>query len=380
LVAFLLLGINVKAAGPPDQLCDASGSTGWTTVIRQNPHFTTQTFTPQQNRLSRVVLDMLGDGVGSAALAIFHDDALIALNTNDMVAEPNGRGDMGFNFNDITLVPNDVYQIFPIYSYGNTSLGWYWNYNCYSGGTAYVGSSVQDNDFGFATYGFTIPDPTPTPTPTPTATPSGSPTPTPSATPTPTPTLTTSQTLVPSTLSYVVKNNLIINDFINGIEATSNDILILNGTGVAGSTVVIDFNGTTYEAIVEQGGTWFLQLQLVELATGDYTITSQTKSGTEISESADLLVINFTSINTPTITTTTKENDWKLYLYIGAAVIVLGSLVVYYFIKKRKSGQPIASKVDSVITPETSVATPNEEEPPTEAPTDETPPTDSKPE
>jgi hypothetical protein len=162
LAVFLLLGTNVKAAGPPDQVCDTSGSSGWTTVIRQNPNFTTQTFTPQQNRLSRVVLDMLGDGVGSAALAIFHDDALIALNTNDMVAEPNGRGDMGFNFNDIILVPGDVYQIFPIYSYGNTSLGWHWQFNCYSGGAGYIGSSAQDYDFGFSTHGFTVePEPTP---------------------------------------------------------------------------------------------------------------------------------------------------------------------------------------------------------------------------
>ncbi len=156
---FLTVGTNLSvavAAGPPDQQCDAYNlGGGYTTMIRDTEYLASQTFTPTQNRLSRITITVLGDGNGEVGMALLKDGGIIAFNTDGMIAEPNGTEVMTMQYNDIELVPGHTgYKILPIYSVGNASLFWYKKTACYDGGAAYFGSTSQDFDFDFATYGF----------------------------------------------------------------------------------------------------------------------------------------------------------------------------------------------------------------------------------
>jgi len=164
LLLMLSVGTNfsvVSAEEILDQQCDAyNDGGGYTTMIRSSEFLASQTFTPTQNRLSKIEITVLGDGNGEVGMTLLKDGSIIAFNTDGMMAEPNGTEVMTMQFNDIELVPgHSGYKILPIYSVGNASLFWYKKTACYAGGNAYFGNTAQDFDFDFATYGFTYEDP-----------------------------------------------------------------------------------------------------------------------------------------------------------------------------------------------------------------------------
>ena len=154
----LTIGTNFNialSAGPPDQTCDASLG-GYMTLIRDPDKLLSQTFTPNQNRLSRITIQIFGDGTEQGVgMVIFKDSSIIAFNTNGMVNEPVGYGEVSFEYDDVELTPGySGYKILPIYSIGNTAIFWHYLDGCYDGGVAYMGSVAKSYDFGFATYGF----------------------------------------------------------------------------------------------------------------------------------------------------------------------------------------------------------------------------------
>lgn len=379
-VLAIVASMNINAAGPPDQYCDASSWwTGDTTITKGD--VAKQTFKPQQNRLSRVILDMNGDGNGTVGLIVSGNGSLYgSTNGGDgFVAEPNGRGDVEFYFDDVELVPGVTYTLLPIYSIGNADLNWYYKDTCYADGAAYLGSVEKTWDFGFETQGFTYTDPTPVPiaTPTPTVSEDGT---TPTATPTPAPEV--SADIAVPVLTYVVKNNLQITDFTSGIDVDGDDIFILNGTATAGSTVIVTLNGETYEAVADSTGAWFMQLAVDELATGEYTLTAQTQVGDKISEATELLTISLTAVESAQVIAAVEDedsNNWLLYLYIGIGVVViLGGALTYYLIRRKKQAAKNTTKATSV-TPSENAEASSEEKPKEEtSPTEEKTSTDSK--
>lgn len=167
LISFLLgtFGIfpgfkDVNAAGPPDQICPDLLTTAWTSMIREPEYILGQTFKPEQNRLSKVQIVVEGDGDGSVGGSIWKDGGIYALATNDMVSEPEGKGVIEFYFNDIEIEIGSTYKVIPIYSNGNTKLGWYYSSSCnYEGGAAYMGDTEKNYDFAFATFGFDYEEP-----------------------------------------------------------------------------------------------------------------------------------------------------------------------------------------------------------------------------
>jgi hypothetical protein len=171
----------------------------------------------------------------------------------------------------------------------------------------------------------------------------------------------------------VIKNNLKITELTEAIEAESDNLLVLNGSGTVGSKVLIVFNDNAFEATVDQTGKWFLQLAISDVATGDYVVTGQTQVGNEVSEEADLLTVQLTAIETDEVVVAPTNDNSRLYLYIGiaTAVVVIGGLIAYYLVrKKKKASMDSSAQANNVVTTPKSIITPSEEITPTE--TDQT--------
>jgi len=151
---FSLSPDGTKAAGPPDQFCTAKGG-AYTTMIRNVSNQTTQTFKPTVTNISRVTVKIKGDGVGLLGFGIQKNNKILAWNNEGATAEPNGDNQtMTFTFNDLEVLVNQEYSLVPRISTNNYTLYWYYDYDCYDRGAAYVGTEKRDYDFDFAIYGF----------------------------------------------------------------------------------------------------------------------------------------------------------------------------------------------------------------------------------
>jgi len=154
---FNLIQIPAIQAAEADQYC--TPGTAWVTVNGHSSIF--QTFTPSQNRLTRVGLWMKGDADGTVNLRVRKGNDTICYATR---SEPDGYKLIYFDFNDIELTPGVTYILFVTTGSGNTSLGWHRSASgsdCYAGGAAYLDGEEKDYDWGFATYGYTYTPPEP---------------------------------------------------------------------------------------------------------------------------------------------------------------------------------------------------------------------------
>lgn len=113
-----------------------------------------QFFTPTQNRLTKVVVKINGDGEGSLMSTIILDTDYVGF--SDTVAEPDGLNKIvTFRFDSLALTPGTQYRLAILATYGNDFVEWQYKDVCYEGGDALVSSGFQDYDFIFATYGYT---------------------------------------------------------------------------------------------------------------------------------------------------------------------------------------------------------------------------------
>ncbi len=145
----------IYGASSVDQYCNPG--TAWVTVNGHSSIY--QTFTPSQNRLTRVGLWMEGDGDGTVYLRVRKGGDTIGY---DYRSEPSGYQLIYFDFDEIELTPSATYILFVSTGAGNTSLHWRRSpigSGCYSGGTAYLDGAEKDYDWGFASYGFTYTPP-----------------------------------------------------------------------------------------------------------------------------------------------------------------------------------------------------------------------------
>lgn len=113
-----------------------------------------QYFTPTQNRLTKVVVKINGDGEGSLTSTIILDTSYVGF--SDTVAEPDGLDKIvTLRFDSLALTPGTQYRLAILATYGNDFAEWQYKNACYAGGDALVDGAFQDYDFIFATYGYT---------------------------------------------------------------------------------------------------------------------------------------------------------------------------------------------------------------------------------
>ncbi len=156
-VIILALVFNFTATPPiygaeeVDQYCTPGDA--WVTVSGHSD--ISQTFTPSQNRLSRVGVWVEGDGDGTVYLRILKNNVTIGSGSR---SEPSEYSLIYFDFDDLTLEPgNSNYRIKLTTGPGNTSLRWHRSSSsgCCASGHALLDGTIKDYDWGFATYGWT---------------------------------------------------------------------------------------------------------------------------------------------------------------------------------------------------------------------------------
>lgn len=160
-LALLILPVQkVKAADTIDRSCNAAASP-LTASIGSGSW---QTFTPSQNRLSKISVDVFRNGnngnvMVGVTLKVSHD-----LGRSSVVVDAGskkvalGGATLVYDFTDIEVTPGDPYRI-TLTTTGDVS----WREQddlCYRGGDAYQNSKITDPrfDYGFATYGYTVED------------------------------------------------------------------------------------------------------------------------------------------------------------------------------------------------------------------------------
>lgn len=141
---------SVRAASA-DQYCTPGEA--WVAVAGHTSIY--QTFTPTQNRLTRIGLWMEGDGDGTIYLRLFHNTNVIGSGSR---SEPDGYALIYLDFDNLELTPNDSnYRISLTTGAANANLAWHRSSDdsCSGGGHAYIDGEQKSYDFGFATYGYT---------------------------------------------------------------------------------------------------------------------------------------------------------------------------------------------------------------------------------
>ena len=159
LVLGFLLPVKTKAATEvSDQKCGIAAGEGGGPAISDEERFrANQTFTPAKNRLTKVSAYLRGTGTGRFHIDLYHGESFIAKTTS--AAEPNGDSYVSVSFpSPITLTPGDgSYKIIVRKNDDNAVLYWFANWDCYSGGMAYLGDTPlggPDSSFGFITFGY----------------------------------------------------------------------------------------------------------------------------------------------------------------------------------------------------------------------------------
>jgi hypothetical protein len=133
-----------------DQYCSGPWS-GWTKIYGHND--ISQTFVPEHNRLTRMMLVLRGDGGGTVYIRLQKNATTIATAS---VSEPNGDETFVYaDFDDVNLVVGDSYRI--KLTTTDTEVGWYHSVGsgCCDSGSAYLDGTEKDYDWGFSTWGWT---------------------------------------------------------------------------------------------------------------------------------------------------------------------------------------------------------------------------------
>jgi len=351
---FLLSGLiqPLYAAGPADQFC-RTGLTPGNVTITNRSDVIYQTFTPQQNRLSKVVLDVNGDGIGKIKLKITTFMASEE-NSNGWVQEPNGRGYVEFLFNDLALVPGLIYALTPIAS-DNSVLTWNYKTDCYSGGSAAIGTTAKDYDYGFETYGFIdetlIATPTQQPEQPATNTPTSVITTTQqnvTVTTTPTSNLPKDNSLVPPKLLYAIKNFETVSNVNESVNVKSGDVITLYGEGTLGSQIMISMGDLSTVSDVDQQGKWSSQIVVNENSSGDYMIFGKTISLGKSSEEIELLKLNYGSPLIETVNDGSFIEKYAFYVVAAALTLIgIASYMLWYFLNKSKKGKAVEVKIEN---------------------------------
>lgn len=141
-----------------DQKCSIAAGEGGGPAISDEERFrSNQTFTPAKNRLTKVSAYLRGTGTGRFHIDLYHGNSFVAKTTS--AAEPNGDSYVSVSFpSPITLTPGDgSYKIIVRKNDDNAVLYWFADWDCYSGGMAYLGDTPlggPDSSFGFITFGY----------------------------------------------------------------------------------------------------------------------------------------------------------------------------------------------------------------------------------
>ncbi len=151
MMVFLFSPIKSAQAATADQYCTPGAA--WVAVAGHTSIY--QTFTPTQNRLTRIGLWMEGDGDGTVYLRLFHNTSVIGSGSR---SEPDGYALIYLDFDNLELTPGDSnYRISLTTGATNANLAWHRSSDdsCLEGGHAYIDGEQKSYDFGFATYGYT---------------------------------------------------------------------------------------------------------------------------------------------------------------------------------------------------------------------------------
>lgn len=168
IIAILVLSIlilpvkSAKAADSLDRSCDTSDS--FTTTKIGSGSW--QTFTPSQNRLSKITVHVfrheLDVPAPSVTLKVYTNSFHVGLLTDagsKSIADAGGAGvTLTYDFADKEVTPGESYRI-ALTTNGDVS----WlnkTGTCYRAGDAYSASKIIDPrlDYGFATYGYMVED------------------------------------------------------------------------------------------------------------------------------------------------------------------------------------------------------------------------------
>jgi len=158
---FFSLPIGVaKAADTLDRSCNAAGSPLTATIGTGS----WQTFSPSQNRLSKVSVDVFRNDndnnvMVGVTLKISNDftRSSMVMDAGSKKVSPGGST-LVYDFTDIEMIPGNPYRI-TLTTTGDVA----WRQQddtCYHGGDAYQNSKISNPrlDYGFATYGYTVED------------------------------------------------------------------------------------------------------------------------------------------------------------------------------------------------------------------------------
>jgi hypothetical protein len=362
-VAIIFLANEAKALTDfDDQVCRTTSTDG-TIRVTDRTDLLQQTFTPTMDHLTRVMLYMNGDGVGTVSLWVVEDsqNGKFYINENGPLPVPNGDGGLTFSFGSVSLTPGKKYILLPVPSEDST-LYWFYKENCYANGDGYMGIVVKTYDYSFKTWGWnTASNVSPTPNiidfniiSIPTATPlvkptaggniTGSPTATAmasgtgNATVAPTPILEIDSDIPAPTLEYVLKDSEKIENLAAITDLDESNKFVLYGTGVKDSKVVISIGNNNYEVAVDSFGTWFLQVPLSEIKSGTYVITGQTQINNKGGEILNLFTINLKNNSFKASVQDLSNKSSNNYLYIAAIIAVLIGLALLglYLSEKKK--------------------------------------------
>jgi len=159
-LAFFQLKPAKAATEVTDQKCSIAAGEGGGPAISDEERFrSNQTFTPAKNRLTKVSAYLRGTGTGRFHIDLYHGNSFVAKTTS--AAEPNGDSYVSVSFpSPITLTPGDgSYKIIVRKNDDNAVLYWFADWDCYSGGMAYLGDTPlggPDSSFGFITFGYDV--------------------------------------------------------------------------------------------------------------------------------------------------------------------------------------------------------------------------------
>ena len=336
-------------------------------ILSHNP--VGQTFKPEMNRLTSVLLALSGGG--NAAKVNLR---LIDTSTNTSVAFSSATtgvsaGWVVFNFSStVNLDTAKTYNV-AITTASNNA---YWvstTSGCYANGTAIVdGDVLATQDFGFITYGFNYVVPADPETPAEE----------PAVTEEPADEVNTGAgtetgemedvkiAAVDTTIAKPVLVSVSVNDDKEEvtpdtlITMSAVDTLKLTGTTVAGTKVVVMTGLETHEAEVTSDGNWTLELSGAEIGTTEVLVQGQATKDSLGSENAEFFRVRVSGAVSDTsakvISVGNEGFAWNMWYTIAAIAfglaLGLGGMFLYVYFRhhrkdqKNKKPTPIAENPD----------------------------------
>lgn len=351
LIAFLPIN-SVRAVDTLDRSCDTTGSFS-TTKIGSG---TWQTFTPSQNRLSKITVHVfrheLDVPAPSVTLKVYTNSFHVGLlfdAGSQTIADAGGAGPtLTYDFADKEVTPGNSYRI-TLTTNGDVS--WLTKTGtCYRAGDAYANSKMIDPrvDYGFATYGYTAEDKPPVSAldldedEDQAVQPDGQTTETP-----------TDQTTAPTQTNILVDKATLTSNVTDAIKPPTN-LKAVDTPNDQGGSITLTWEKSVTEGV--EGYTVFRQFDAmgdvykigeVKAETLKFVDTKAT-AGQEFfyfvrankgeQQSNDSNKVSATSIVNIAATSTNQKDYLIWYIATGAglAVIIAVGLFIYFRIKKKK--------------------------------------------